>query len=162
MESIYANKIIIFTILFVLLLIISIYNSSYHPKYEVINPTIKPNITTFTRLQLKEMKILSDRDKIQSEINNLINTIISNAKNGITYTHYSFNLYETVNDMIQANIMCYDITYKLKAIFIDTDIRMSIGKDIKINKKTQSSQAIQLLSIVPLYNYYCIVTVDTK
>ena len=159
MESIYANKIIIFTIFFILLLIISIYSSSYHPRYEVIKPTSKPNITTFTRLQLKELKILSDRDKIQSEINNLINNIISNAKNGITYTQYSFNLYETVNDMVQANIMCYDITYKLKAIFIDIDIRMTIGEHIKINKKTQSSEPTQPPS---LYTYYCIVTVDTK
>lgn len=163
MEPTSANKIIIFTTYIMLFLIITIYSSSYHHKYDIIkSSTIQHNITTYSRLQLKEMKILADKDKIQSEINNLINIIINNAKNGITYTQYSFNLYETVNDMTQANIMCYDITYKLKAIFIDTDIRMTIGEHIKINKKTQSSEPTQPLSIVPLYNYYCIVTVDTK
>lgn len=160
MESTYANKIIIFTTYIILFLILAIYSSSHHHKYDIIkSSTIQHNITTYSRLQLKEIKILADKYTLQSEINNMINTIINNAKNGNTYTEYSFNLYETVNDMPQANIMCYDITHKLKAIFIDSDIRMKLDKHIKNQNTSETGEPTQPPSLV---TYYCIVTVDTK
>jgi hypothetical protein len=55
--------------------------------------------------------------------------------------------------MPQANIMCNNIIYKLKAIFIDSNIRMKLDKQIKTGEPTQPPS---------LVTYYCIITVDTK
>lgn len=160
MESTYANKIIIFTTYIILFLILAIYSLSHH-KYDITKySTIQHNITTYSRLQLKEMKILANKYTLQYEINNMINTIISNAKNGNTYTEYSFNLEEIVNDIPQANIMCNNIIYKFKAIFIDSDIRMKLDKQVKNQKKFNIGKPTQPPHL--LVTYYCIVTVDTK
>jgi|LakMenEpi03Aug12_release.lakeMendotaPanAssembly.Ray.scaffolds.fasta_scaffold3552364_1 hypothetical protein len=96
MESTYANKIIIFTTYIILFLILAIYSLSHHHKYDIIkSSTIQYNITTYSRLQLKEMKILADKEKLQYEINNMINTIITpfSLKNGTLKNPKIFYLY---------------------------------------------------------------------
>ena len=158
MENIYVNRLIIFTTFFVLLVILSIYNTTH--KNSTYNKPILSNInTTYSRFQLKNLKIQMDKDTMQQNINTLTNNIINMAKKGDTFydTQIKLLFANNINDAI---IQCNEIKMYVYIIFSDLIVNSNVMKTIKYNKKHNNGRPTLPPSMVVSYDYYCKVSIE--
>ena len=158
MENTNANRLIIFTTFFVLLVILSIYNTT-HKNYTYDKPILSNINTTYSRSQLKNLKIQMNKDTMQQNINMLTNNIIRMAKKGNTFYNTQIKLL-FANNMNNAIIQCNEIKMYVYGIFFDSNVNSDVIKTIKYRNKNNNGRPTLPPSMVVSYDYYCKVSVE--
>jgi len=156
MENIYTNRLIIFTTFFVLLLILTIFNKT-HNTYE--KPIVSNINTTYSRIQLKNLKIQKDKDTMQQNINMLTDSIIQKAKYGETFYDTQIKLL-FANNINDANIMCTEIKMYVYGMFFDSNVNSDVIKTIKYRNKNKNGRPTLPPYERLLYDYYCKISVE--
>ena len=158
MDNTNANKLIFIFILFVLLLVLNVYNSkSYYMdnNTNIINNTNMLTYIpkTYSRLQLKNMKVYEDNNKLQKSINNFITNIINKAKEGYTSYETDIRLYG-MNNMKECITRCTNIRHQLENIFINSLLTNEITTS-KRYKHINNDKLTPVPGTFKFYIYYC-------
>lgn len=158
MENIHTNRLIIFTTSFILLVILTIFNQTHkHNTYE--KPIVSNINTTYSRIQLKNLKIQKDKDTMQQNINMITDSIIQMAKSGDTFYDTQIKLL-FANNIDDAIIMCTEIKMYVYGMFFDSNVNSDVIKTIKYRNKNNNGRPTLPPYERVLYDYYCKISVE--